>query len=217
MDYSAIIFTIILNRMGLSAGPPAFTTDQGFSVCPVYLSIGNYRFTTLSGGMFQCVFQVNAYKSREDKHEGRSPLSLPPALQNAEAFVYWKDFYLKSFFQIGYDAAKVVWQQAGFEVHDVYEPGQPGGSQYTYDCSGFNIDGYNCAGYDQNGIDREGFDREGYNSAGYDRNGFDRNGYDAQGYDMYGFNAQGYDREGYDNQGYNAQGLDRDGNPRPSS
>lgn len=221
--------------MGITAGP-SYTTDQGFVVSPVYLSLTSYRFMRLPDAKFQCVFSIQAFKSREDKKAGRAPLTIPTALSNAESFLTYADFYRQSMFAHGYDAAKRLWQSAGFTVEDVQEPGQPGATQYIYDASGYTIDGFNSAGYDSQGFDsggfnvdgydREGYDRTGFNSQGYDRQGYGRDGFDKDGFDRYnfdrdgydraGFNREGYDREGYNAQGYNAQGLDRDGNPRPT-
>lgn len=220
--------------MGITAGP-SYVTEQGFVVSPVYLSLTSYRFQRVPDGKFQSVFTVQAYKSREDKAAGRAPLNLPGYLANAECILQYADFYRKSIFALGYDAAKAAWQAAGFVVEDILEPGQPGPSEYIYNSSGFDIDGFNAAGFNADGFDREGFNvdgydrdgygRDGFNAQGYDRQGYGRDGFDVEGYDRYnfdregydraGFNREGYDREGYNAQGYNAEGLDRDGNPRP--
>lgn len=220
--------------MGITAGP-SYTTEQGFVISPLYLSITNMRFNLLPGNTFQSIFTVQAYKSREDKHLGRAPISIPSHLQLAESFIQAKDFYRKSVFQLGYEAAKTRWAISGYLLEDVFEPGQPHGTQYIYDVSGFNVDGFNAAGYkedgfnaagfnaqgyDRDGYDAQGFNLEGYNRAGYDRDGFDRNGYnsfgfDRDGYNSAGFNSSGFDRDGYDVDGYNVNGVDRDGNLRP--
>lgn len=220
--------------MGITAGP-SYTTEQGFVISPLYLSITNMRFNLLPGNTFQSIFTVQAFKSREDKHQGRAPITLPSHLQLAESFIQAKDFYRKSVYQMGYEAAKTRWAISGYSLTDVFEPGQPHGTQYIYDASGFNIDGFNSEGYgtdgfnssgfnvqgyDRDGYDAQGFNAEGYTRAGYDRDGYDRNGYNELGFDRQGFNSSGYnsvglDRDGYDVNGYDINGLDRNGNPRP--
>lgn len=207
--------------MGITAGP-SYTTEQGFVISPLYLSITNMRFNLLPGGTFQTIFTVQAFKSREDKHLGRAPIPLPSHLELAESFIQSKDFFRKSVFQIGYEAAKVRWAISGYVLNDVFEEGQPGGAEYIYNSTGFNIDGYNSEGFgvdgfNSSGFDNDGYDRDGYNAQGYNRDGYNRLGYDQDGYDRDGYNAQGYDKDGYDREGYDIAGIDKDGNPRPSS
>ncbi len=221
--------------MGITAGP-TYVTDQGFEVAPVYLSLNSYRFQRLSDGKFQCVFGIQGFKSREDKVAGRAPLNLPAYLSVAESFLGILDFYRKSIFAHGYDAAKRRWQDAGYVVEDIHEEGQIENFEYIYNATGWDVDGFNPQGYDAEGYDRTGFnaqgydrdgyDRQGYTIDGYDRGGYDRDGFTAEGYDRYGYDREGYDRDGYDRtgydkdgydrSGYNAEGLDRDGNPRPT-
>jgi hypothetical protein len=204
----------------------SYTTESGFVVSPAYLNVTSFRLLICADGAIQCAFGIQLYKSREDKHAGRSPIVLPISLSTAETFIVWKDLYRQSLFGIAYAAAKARWQAEGYVVNDVYEPGQPTPTQYTYDLSGYNIDGFNSEGYDADGYDREGYDHDGYNASGYDQygynrdgydaSGFDRDGYDHDGYDRMGFNRDGWDRDGFGRDGYNAQGLDRNGNPRPT-
>ena len=220
--------------MGITAGP-SYTTEQGFVISPLYLSITNMRFNLLPQNTFQAIFTVQAYKSREDKHMGRAPISIPSHLQLAENFIHAKDFYRKSVYQLGYEAAKIRWALSGYSLQDIFEEGQPHGTQYIYDVSGFNIDGFNAAGFaadgfnaagfNTQGYDRDGFNGEGYNAEGYNRLGFDRDGYNAEGYNSLGFDREGYnssgynsvgfDKDGYDVDGYDVNGLDRNGNLRP--
>jgi hypothetical protein len=220
--------------MGITAGP-TYVTDQGFEVSPVYLSLNSYRFQRLPDGKFQCVFGIQAFKSRDDKVAGRAPLNLPTYLSVAESFLGSLDFYRKSIFAHGYDATKKRWQSSGYTVTDIHEPGQIGDFEYIYNAQGYDVDGFNpqgydtegydrtgfnAEGYDRNGYDRTGYDVEGYDRFGYDRDGYTKEGYDRFGYDREGFDRDGYDRagydkDGYDRAGYNAEGFDRDGNPRP--
>lgn len=203
----------------------SYTTESGFVLSPGYLSVTSFRLLICPDGAIQCAFAVQLYKSREDKHVGFSPIPLPISLATAECFIVWKDLYRQSLFGNAYDAVKRRWQSEGYSLQDVYEPGQPTATQYTYDLTGYNIDGFNASGYDSEGYDRQGFNAEGFNRAGYDHEGYNRDGYDAtgfnregydrDGYDRMGFNRDGWDREGFGRDGYNAQGLDRNGNPRP--
>lgn len=191
--------------MGITAGP-SYTTEQGFVISPLYLSITNMRFNLLPGNTFQAVFTLQAFKSREDKHLGRAPIYLPSHLQLAESFIDAKDFYRKSVYQMGYEAAKTRWTISGYTLQDIFEEGQPHGTQYIYDVSGFNVDGF-----DSNGFTADGFMASGFNAQGYDRDGFDAHGFNAQGFNRAGFDINGYDRDGYD-----TFGIDRAGNTRPT-
>lgn len=192
--------------MGITAGP-SYTTEQGFVISPLYISITNMRFNLLPGNKFQCVFTLQAYKSRDDKHLGRAPISIPSHLQLVESFIDTKDFFRKSVFQMAYEAAKVRWSLSGYALDDIFEEGQPGGTEYIYNSNGFNVDGFDEAGYKV----------DGYNKYGFHRNGYDREGFNAEGIDQDGFNRMGYDAEGYDRDGYNVAGVDRNGNSRPAS
>ena len=211
--------------MGLTAGP-SFTTEQGFTLTTLYLSINFYRFLTTTDGRMQCVFGVQAFKSRDDKLSGRQPINLGPHLSTVETFVPQSDFYRLSLQGVAYNAVKSRWANEGFTVADVQEGGQPAATQYIYDSNGFNIDGYNVLGFNS-----AGFNNHGYNAAGYNVNGYNALGYNGSGYNSAGFNAQGYNEAGYDmmgfnrdgwnasgfgRDGYNQQGLDVHGNPRPT-
>jgi hypothetical protein len=221
--------------MGLTAGP-TYTTEEGFEISPLYLSVSGFRFLQLSGSLnYQAVVYVEGFKSREDKYAGRKPIALPAYLANAEGFVSTLDFIRKGAFGVFYHIVKQVWTQAGYTVEDIKEMGQCDPQDFVFDCSGFNVDGFACSGYNRDGFDKDGFnkdgwDRWGYNRQGYDADGYNRQGYNAQGFNKDGFNrfgydAEGYDRDGYNNQGYNRAGFDRDGynrfgldvngNPRP--
>ena len=210
--------------MGIIAGP-SFTTEQGFTLTTLYLSVNFYRFLTSQDGRMQCVFGVQAFKSREDKLSGRQPINLGPHLSTVESFVSQSDFYRKSVHGVAYSALKSRWASEGFTLQDVYESAQPGETQYVYDSNGFNIDGYNALGFNSAGFNNHGYNALGYNSAGYNAlgynaqgynsGGFDSTGYTVDGYDMMGFNRDGWNRSGFGRDGYNQQGLDINGNPRP--
>ena len=211
--------------MGLIAGP-SFTTEQGFVLTTLYLSVNFYRFLTSQDGRMQCVFGVQAYKSRDDKIAGRQPINLGPHLSTVESFVPQSDFYRLSVHGVAYNAVKSRWANEGYTVQDVHEGGQPGAAQYIYDSNGFNIDGYNVLGfnaagfnnhgYNQQGYNMNGYNALGYNAQGYNSAGFNSTGYNEAGYDMMGFNRDGWNAAGFGRDGYNQQSLDVNGNPRPA-
>jgi hypothetical protein len=210
--------------MGIIAGP-SFTTEQGFILSTLYLSVNFYRFLTSQDGRMQCVFGVQAFKSREDKLFGRQPIHLGPHLSTVESFVSQTDFYRMSVHGVAYNALKSRWASEGYTLQDVYEAAQPGATQYIYDASGYDIDGYNALGFNAAGFNNHGYNALGFNSAGfnaigynaegYNSGGFNSSGYTADGYDMMGFNRDGWNRSGFGRDGYNQQGLDVNGNPRP--
>ena len=197
-----------------------FTTDQGFTLDSLYLSISSYRIMVNPDGL-QCVFGLQAFRSRADKLQGRQPIPINQYLQTAEAYTTYDEINRSSLEGIGYKAARSLWAKNGYASIEVYEPGQVTASNYVYDASGFNIDGYNAKGfnaigYNAKGYDISGFTFQGFNADGYDRTGYNSQGYDVDGYDVKGFarsgyNKYGYDANGYNNQGYNAEGFKANG------
>ena len=221
--------------MGITAGP-SFTTEQGFEVSPLYLSVNYYRLMSLPEGHTQCVFGVQGFRSREDKKAGRQPVVLPPSLSLIESTASPLDFFRMSIQGLAYAAIKARWTSMGYTISDVYESGQATASQYIYDASGFNVDGYNvlgfnaqgfnnhgyntqgynsegysALGYDSHGYNQAGFNQQGFNALGFNMMGFNMQGYNADGFNMMGYNAQGYNAQGYNAQGYNAQGYNSEG------
>jgi len=207
-------------RMGITAGP--YTTEEGFTIPTVYLSIDCFRLLKALGSSdFGTLFVVNAYRSRADKLAGRQALRMPAYLTNVEMFLSPDDFYKQTLYGYAYDRIKAVWTAAGYTVTDIHEAGQLTPTTFIYDASGFNFAGFNhlgwdSAGYGEDGFnlagwDREHYNREGYNAAGYNRGGFDKDGFNAEGYDMMGLNAAGWDKDGYDRNGFNAAGFNRAG------
>jgi hypothetical protein len=164
---------------------------------------------TISGPTYGCTFTSSAWKSPDNKAAGNRPIPIPTWLSTAEIFLTADQFYDQTIFGFAYDALKLNWTNAGYQVQDYY-PSPPTPTTYIYDCSGYNFRGFNCAGYD-----RQGYDRQGFNKDGWDREGYDREGYDAQGYNRQGYDRDGYDRQGYNYMGCNREGKDREGNPCP--
>lgn len=210
--------------MGIIAGP-SFTTEQGFTLTALYLSINFYRFLTTTDGKMQCVFGVQAFKSRDDKLSGKQPINLGPHLSTVETFTPHADFYRQSLHGVAYSALKSRWGNEGYTLTDVHETGQPSATQYIYDSAGFNIDGYNLLGFNSAGFNNHGYNAAGYNvngfnalgfnALGFNSAGFNEQGYNEAGYDMMGFNRDGWNSAGFGRDGYNQQGLDVNGNPRP--
>jgi hypothetical protein len=209
-----------IRRMGITAGP--YTTEEGFTIPCVYLSIDCFRLLKALGSTnFGTLFVVNAYRSRDDKLAGRQALRMPAHLTHIEMFLAPDDFYKQTLYGYAYTAIKAVWTTAGYTVTDIHETGQPYPNTFIYDASGFNFAGFNHLGWDADGYgedgfnatgwDREQYDREGFNAAGYNRGGFNKDGFNKDGYDMMGFNAAGWDKDGYDRLGYNAAGYNREG------
>ena len=207
-------------RMGITAGP--YTTEEGFTIPTVYLSIDCFRLLkALGSSNFGTLFVVNAYRSRDDKLAGRQALRMPAHLTNVEMFLAPDDFYKQTLYGFAYDRIKAVWTTSGYTVNDILETDQLTPTTFIYDASGFNFAGFNhlgwdSAGYGEDGFnvtgwDREQYDRNGYNAAGYNRGGFNKDGFNAEGYDMMGLNAAGWDKDGYDRLGYNAAGFNRGG------
>ena len=207
-------------RMGITAGP--YTTEEGFTIPTVYLSIDCFRLLKALGSSdFGTLFVVNAYRSRDDKLAGRQALRMPAYLTNVEMFLSPDDFYKQTLYGYAYDRIKAVWTSAGYTVTDIHEAGQPYPTTYIYDASGFSFLGFNHLGWDSagygvdgfnaSGYDREGYDRNGYNVSGYNRAGFNPEGFNVDGYDVMGFNAEGWDKDGYNRFGFNAAGFNRDG------
>lgn len=206
--------------MGITAGP-SFTTEQGFEISLLYLSVNYYRLMSLPEGHTQCVFGVQGFKSREDKRAGRQPVVLPPSLSMIESTASPSDFFRMSIQGLAYAAIKARWASMGYTISDVYESGQATASQYIYDSSGFNVDGYNFLGfnaqgfnnhgYTAQGFNAQGFNALGYNVQGYNSMGFNEIGYNAEGFNMMGYNAEGYNKDGYTMMGYNAEGYNMQG------
>ena len=194
--------------MGIEVGP-TYTTEQGFQVSPLYITVLTYRLLlTQDRVTYHCMFEFEGYKSREDKHAGRSPIPLPRQHSFAETMINYREFIRYDIFELAYKVAKKVFSE--YTVSDVYESNQVNASTFCFNAQGIDMDGFNASGYDA-----DGYDRDGYNAQGYNRNGYDKDGYNAQGYNEGGFDRNGYDKDGYDLYGYNQAGLDRDGNPRP--
>ena len=206
--------------MGITAGP--YTTEEGFTIPTVYLSIDCFRLLKALGSVnFGTLFVVNAYRSRDDKLAGRQALRMPAYLTNVEMFLAPDDFYKQTLYGYAYDRIKAVWTGAGYTVTDIHEAGQPYPTTYIYDASGFNFLGFNANGWDAEGYgedgfnlagwDREHYNRQGFNAAGYNRGGFNKDGFNKDGYDIMGLNAAGYDKDGYNRFGFNAAGYNREG------
>lgn len=195
--------------MGITVGP--IVTPQGFQVDRLYIRIVTFRILLTQGNStYHCIFSYEGFKSYEDKVSGRSPLSIPEDLRQAETIVNVLEFLRRDIFELGYNALKQR-VETSYTVEDIHEPSQYKGSDYKFNSSGYDIDGFNVDGYNTEGYNKDGFDRQGYNSEGYDQYG-----YNAEGYNEQGFNQLGYDKDGYDLFGYNAEGLDSQGNARPT-
>lgn len=204
-----------------------FTTQEGFVMKNLYLTLDCARLLkTMNGETFGTVFIVTAFKSREDKRNGRNSILLPIHLSHVESFIQADEFFSQTFMGIAYEKIKKQWEIHGYTVKDIYEDKQPSPSMFIYDASGFAYTGFNSHGYDREGYDlsgfnvqgwnRQGYDSNGYNVEGWDINGFDREGYDITGFDKQGFDRTGHDSEGYGRNGFNSAGynrnlLDRDG------
>lgn len=111
--------------MGITAGP-SYTTDEGFVISPLYLSVNSMRFTVTADGDLHCVYTVKGYKSRADKKAGRNAINLPQNLSLMDSFVSSSVLATENLYTVTYLAIKRTWGLAGFQVEDVHEPGQPG-------------------------------------------------------------------------------------------
>jgi hypothetical protein len=111
--------------MGITAGP-SYTTDEGFVISPLYLSVNSMRFTVTNDGDLHCVYTVKGYKSRADKKAGRNAINLPQNLALMDSFVGSSVLATENMYTVTYNAIKRTWGLAGFQVDDVHEPGQPG-------------------------------------------------------------------------------------------
>ena len=111
--------------MGITAGP-SYTTDEGFVISPLYLSVNSMRFTVTADGDLHCVYTVRGYKSRADKKAGRNAINLPQNLSLMDTFVNSSVLASQNMYTVTYLAIKRTWGLAGFQVDDVIEPGQPG-------------------------------------------------------------------------------------------
>ena len=201
--------------MGITAGP-SFTTEQGFEISLLYLSVNYYRLMSLTEGHTQCVFGVQGFKSREDKRAGRQPVVLPPSLSMIESTASPSDFFRMSIQGLAYAAIKARWASMGYTISDVYESGQATASQYIYDSSGFNVDGYNFLGFNAQGFNNhgytaQGFNAQGFNALGYNVEGYNASGYNEQGFNKGGFNIMGFNVDGFNKDGYTMMGFNADG------
>jgi hypothetical protein len=111
--------------MGITAGP-SYTTDEGFVISPLYLSVNSMRFTVTADGDLHCVYTVKGYKSRADKKAGRNAINLPQNLSLMDTFVGSSVLATQNMYTVTYLAIKRTWGLAGFQVEDVHEPGQAG-------------------------------------------------------------------------------------------
>jgi hypothetical protein len=111
--------------MGITAGP-SYTTDEGFVISPLYLSVNSMRFTVTADGDLHCVYTVRGYKSRADKKAGRNAINPPQNLSLMDTFVNSSVLANQNMYTVTYLAIKKTWGLAGFQVDDVIEPGQPG-------------------------------------------------------------------------------------------
>jgi hypothetical protein len=207
-------------RMGLLVGP-TYTTDQGFVIEWMYLSVNSFRYlTTLDGSNLTSLYICSGYKSRDDMVNGIAPVTLPNYLCTAETVVSPSDFYSQTPYEMAYSNFSNIWTSAGYEVQNSLEPGQPPLYTYIFDSNGYDFRGFNKNGVNAQGYNRLGFNAQGYNAEGYNAQGFNAQGYNAQGFNAKGYNAQGYNSmgfnaKGFNVDGYNMQGVDKDGNSRP--
>ena len=207
--------------MGITVGV-SYTTNEGFVLSSMYLSVESFRLVkTLSNDVFGCTFTVGAYQSRDFLHSRVSSIHIPQHLANCEMFVRPNDFYSQTLYGLAYQRVKEVWEAQGYTITDVHESDQPTPTTFIYDSegytfAGFNVngidrEGYNAQGYNAEGYNRQGYNAQGFNAQGFNSMGFGSDGFNAQGIDMFGFNREGYDAEGYNRQGYNAEGYNRFG------
>jgi hypothetical protein len=110
-------------RMGITAGP-TYITDHGFVISPLYLSINNIRLNFVGNGSYQCICNVQGFKSKEDKVAGRQPINIPHYLALMDT-VTTSD-QLTNIFDFAYKIIKARWSAAGYQVDNVYDLGQPG-------------------------------------------------------------------------------------------
>lgn len=125
----------------------SYTTDQGFVISMLYLSIRYYTIRTqFNTRKLECTFKISAYKSYQDRETGAQTINLPYELSVINATILPIEFYRQSFFGVAYSIVKSRWNTQGYATADVLEPGQPSATQYIYDASGYNIDGINSLG-----------------------------------------------------------------------
>lgn len=110
-------------RMGITAGP-TYITDHGFVISPLYLSINNIRLNFVGNGSYQCICNVQGFKSKEDKVAGRQPISIPHYLALMDTVT--TSAQLTNIFDFAYKIIKARWSAAGYQVDNVYDPGQSG-------------------------------------------------------------------------------------------
>ncbi len=189
-----------------------FTTQEGFTMKNLYLSIDCIRMLKTQGGEnYGVVFIVTAYKSRDDKKVGRNPIVLPVHLSHTETFLTATELFQQTILGIAYGRVKRQWENNGYTVTNVFEDNQPKASDFCYDASGFTIQGFNVEGYDREGYDQEGYNKEGWNRIDYGRDGYNKQGYDSQGYGRDGYNEKGFDKHGFDRDGWDSEGYGVDG------
>jgi hypothetical protein len=110
-------------RMGITAGP-TYITDHGFVISPLYLSINNIRLNFVGNGSYQCICNIQGFKSKEDKVAGRQPINIPHYLALMDTVTTSEQ--LTNIFDFAYKIIKARWSAAGYQVDNVYDPGQPG-------------------------------------------------------------------------------------------
>ena len=110
-------------RMGITAGP-TYITDHGFVISPLYLSINNIRLNFVGNGSYQCICNIQGFKSKEDKVAGRQAINIPHYLALMDSLT--TSDQLTNIFDFAYKIIKARWSAAGYQVDNVYDPGQPG-------------------------------------------------------------------------------------------
>ena len=109
--------------MGITAGP-TYISDNGFAISPLYLSINNRRVNFVGNGSYQCICNVQGFKSKEDKAAGRQPITIPHYLAMMDSLT--TSDQLTNMFECAYKIIKARWSAAGYQVDNVYDPGQTG-------------------------------------------------------------------------------------------
>ena len=111
--------------MGITVGP-TFTTDSGFTVEGLYISIDTLRYTITPDNDVHSVFTVQAFKSRDDKKNGCKSITLPQYLKSFDTFLDKNTLQSGNIFTIAYEIVRRAWAMAGFMIVDIIEPGQSG-------------------------------------------------------------------------------------------
>lgn len=194
--------------MGVTIGP-TYTTEHGIELTPMYISITNVRILPIGNGNFQLTYIFEAYKSREIKKNGGSPIQLTYGMNISDVIIPASEFATSSIFSIGYQTLQGKFEN--YIIDPIFEPGQIKLDDYKYNADGFDINGFNTQGYDKDGYDKDGYNSQGYDKDGYDQQGYNSQGYNKDGYNQQGYNSQGYNSQGYDSAGYNSAGYDING------